>query len=307
MKTVLITGGTGLVGTSLSATLLTKGYKVIILSRSLNNRPAHTNLSYAFWDIKTQKIHADEILQADCIVHLAGAAVVANKWTKVYKNEIVDSRIQSSKLIINLLKNNINKVKTVISASAIGWYGTNKEAAIPFIETDEADDSFLGTTCKSWEASIDAITNLGIRLVKLRIGIVLSNNGGALAKFKKTIKLGAATILGNGKQVISWIHINDLCRMIIYTLENESNSGVYNAVAPYPVSNKKLTITLAKAMNGKFYIPMYLPAYVLKILMGQRSIELLKSSTVSCKKIMDAGFKFNYENIGQAFTNLIKK
>ncbi|MEP7239172.1 MAG: DUF1731 domain-containing protein, partial [Ferruginibacter sp.] len=133
------------------------------------------------------------------------------------------------------------------------------------------------------------------------------NDGGALAEFKKPIRLGAAAILGNGKQIVSWIHIDDLCRMFIAGIENEKMQGSYNAVAPEPVTNKVLTVTLAKAMNPKFYIPVHVPAFVLKIMMGQRSVEVLKSATVSCKKILDTGFEFDFKTLESALTNLVKK
>lgn len=307
MQTVLITGGSGLVGKALSVALLAKGYKVIILSRRLNSKPAIANLSYAYWNVKKQQIDLAAVQQADHIVHLAGAGVVAKKWTPAYQKEIVESRTDSSRLLLDMLKNNACKVKTVVSASAIGWYGADQSPVKPFIETDEFDHSFLGNTCKLWEAGIEPVTSLGIRLVICRIGIVLSNDGGALAEFKKPIKLGAAAILGHGKQLISWIHIDDLCRLFTEAIENDALQGIYNAVSPCPVSNKELTLTLAKAMNGKFYLPIYVPAFVLKWMMGERSIEILKSTTVSCKKIMDTHFQFNYNTIEQALVNLIKK
>ena len=179
------------------------------------------------------------------------------------------------------LKNNDNKVKAIISASAIGWYGADDDNVLPFTEEAPADESFLGQTCKRWEAGIEPVTNLGKRLVKFRIGIVLSNDGGALVEFKKPLRFGVAAILGNGKQLVSWVHIDDLCNLFIAGIENENLSCSYNAVAPNPVSNKILTLTLAKAMKRKFFIPMLVPAFVLKIMMGQRSVEVLKSTTVS--------------------------
>jgi uncharacterized protein (TIGR01777 family) len=219
----------------------------------------------------------------------------------------MESRTESSRLIFETLENNENKVRTVVSASAIGWYGEDSIPVKPFIETDPADGSFLGQVCKAWESSIEPVTSLGKRLVKLRIGIVLSNDGGALAEFKKPIRFGTAAILSHGKQIVSWIHIDDLCRMFIAAIENENMQGAYNAVAPNPVSNKTLTLSLAKKMNGKFYLPIHVPAFVLMIMLGQRSIEVIKSATVSCKKIMDTGFTFDHANIENALANLVKK
>ncbi len=303
-QTLLITGGTGLVGKALTRALVKKGYKVIILTRNTRDQERQAHVQFAAWDVSKQEIDKAALQEADYIIHLAGAGVVEKKWTTAYKKEIQESRTESSRLIIDGLKNNENKVKAIISASAIGWYGADTEPVKPFSENDAADDSFLGQTCKLWEAGIEPVTSLGKRLVKFRIGIVLSNDGGALVEFKKPLRFGVAAILGNGKQMVSWIHMDDLCNLFIAGIENENLSGSYNAVAPNPVSNKALTLTLAKAMKGKLYIPMQVPAFVLKIMMGQRSIEVLKSTTVSCKKIQDAGFEFGFKTIEAALENL---
>jgi uncharacterized protein (TIGR01777 family) len=303
-KTVLITGGTGLVGRSLTKALINKGYKVIILTRDTVGKKQTDNLVYAKWDVQKQQMDTDALQQADYIVHLAGAGVVEKKWTDAYKKEIQQSRTESSRLLIDALQQNTNKVKAVISASAIGWYGADKEPVEIFTESDAADDGFLGQTCKLWEAGIEPVTALGKRLVKLRIGIVLSNDGGALAEFKKPLRFGIAAVLGNGKQMVSWIHMDDLCSLFIAAVENEQLSGSYNAVAPNPVSNRLLTITLAKTLNNRSFIAMQVPVFVLKVMMGERSIEVLKSTTVSCKKILGTGFEFTYKTIDAALKNL---
>ena len=266
MPTVLITGGTGLVGKQLANALVKNGYKIIILSRSQSMEKISGNISYAWWDIKKQQVDVEAIKQADYIIHLSGAGVVDKKWTEAYKNEIVNSRTESSRLIIDTLKNNNNSVKAIVSASAIGWYGADRDPVKPFIESDAAADNFLGQTCKLWEESMEPVKSLGIRLVKLRTGIVLSNDGGALPEFKKPVHFGAAAILGSGKQIVSWIHMDDLCRLFIHAIENEDLQGSYNAVAPEPVSNKVLTLQLAKVMRGKFFLPVYVPAFFLKII-----------------------------------------
>jgi uncharacterized protein len=306
MSTVLITGGTGLVGKALSHALLAKGYEIIILSRGQKNKEVQPGISYARWDIKKQYIDVSAIQKADHIVHLAGAGVVEKKWTEAYKKEIRASRIESSRLIIEALRNNENKVKTVVSSSAIGWYGEDTEPVKPFVEGDPPADNFLGQTCKLWEESIEPVTGLGKRLVKFRTGIVLGNEGGAYAEFKKPVHLGIAPVLGSGRQVVSWIHIDDLCRMFIAAIENENMHGSYNAVASLPVTNRQLMLTIANTIKGKFYIPVQVPSFVLKIMLGDRSIEILKSATVSNKKILDTGFRLHFENIEDAIKNLEK-
>lgn len=307
MATVLITGGTGMIGRRLTQLLTAKGYEVIILTRQPPAAGRRSGpVSYANWDVNKQTIDKEAIAKADHIIHLAGAGVADKRWSKKRKQEIVNSRTESSALIVKALAENPNKVKTVVSASAIGWYGadTGKSRQNGFSEEVPADTAFLGNTCRLWEESIDPVNKMGKRLVKLRTGIVLSNEGGAFPAFKKPLKGGLATILGSGKQVISWIHIDDLCRMFIYAIEKEAMNGPYNAVAPHPVTNQYLTIALAKQMRGRFYIPIYVPAFVLKIMLGEMSIEVLKAATVSCHKIQLAGFDFTYPTLEKAIAEL---
>src|SRR6187399_2242218 len=244
METVLITGGTGMIGKALTQALTERGFNVIILTRHINNqqKTKDNKLSYAIWDVEKQTIDKDAFVKADYIIHLAGASVAEKRWTKKRKQEIVSSRVDSGKLIVDSLKKLPNKVKTVISATAIGWYGPDKNDANKFTEDDPSSNDFLGQTCKQWEIAIEPVSFLGKRLVKIRIGIVLSNEGGAYVEFKKPLKFALATILGNGIQVVSWIHIDDLVRAILFAMENEKMEGVYNAVAPHPVSNKELVL-----------------------------------------------------------------
>jgi len=307
MQTVLITGGTGLVGKTLSKQLIAKGYKVIVLTRTAPTKASGVEIEYAVWDVKKQTIDVNAVQKADVIVHLAGAGVVDKRWTDAYKKEILESRTKSSQLLIDTLKNNPNNVQTIVSSSAIGWYGADKQEGFAFTEEDPADTGFLGVTCQLWEESIEPDPSLGIRLCKLRTGIVLSNDGGALAEFKKPIRLGVAAILGSGQQMVSWIHVADLCRMFIFAIENQNMQGSYNASAPTPVSNKTLTLSLAKAMKDSFYIPLHVPSFVLKIMLGESSVEVLKSTTVSARKIKEAGFTFLYPTIDAAINELVRK
>jgi len=307
MAVILITGGTGLIGKALTALLIQKGHEVIILSREAQ-QSEQAQLTYATWNIAKQTVDNAAISKADYIVHLAGAGVADKRWSKARKQEIEKSRTQSSALLIKGLEQVPNNVKAVISASAIGWYGADEDrqkGVQAFTEDMPSDDSFLGRTCKLWEESIAPVESLGKRLVKLRLGIVLSKQGGALKEFIKPIKLGVAAVLGSGKQVISWVHIEDVCRMILFAIENERVSGVYNATAPIPVTNHDLVIALANKIKGRFYIPAQVPSFVLKIMLGELSIEVLKSATVSSEKIKHEGFTFLYPSIEAAIPALV--
>jgi uncharacterized protein (TIGR01777 family) len=315
MPTVLITGGTGMIGTALSRHLLSEGYNVIILSRNPRETAVRHNLGterrifrssgnlfYSRWDIEKMTIDATALKEADYVIHLAGAGVADKRWTEARKKEILESRTRSSALLLKCLQQNPNKVKAVISASAIGWYGPDNGKI--FTEEDPAANDFLGQTCVAWENSIQPVVELGKRLVKLRLGIVLSDEGGALKEFKKPLALGVAAILGNGKQMTSWIHIDDLCRGFLFAIENRELEGVYNLAAPEPVDNKTLTLTMAQKRNGKAYISINVPSSFLKLALGEMSVEILKSATVSSLKIQQAGFNFIYPNIKSAIRNL---
>jgi uncharacterized protein (TIGR01777 family) len=312
MATVLITGGTGLIGSALTKALIAKNYKVIILTRSLKAKKSTLDISYAQWNVKEQTIDTNAIENANHIVHLAGANVGEKRWTEDRKREIVESRIMSSALIVKALREISNDVKSVTSASGIGWYGEDKklfeaglrnETVVPFNENDPADEGFLGQTCKQWEESIEPVSDMGIRLVKLRNGLVLSNEGGYYKELKKPMKFGLAAILGNGKQVVSWIHIDDIVRLYIATIEDDKWEGVYNAVTPDPVKHKALVMTIVRARR-KFSFRFRVPPPVLKRVIGEGAIEALKSTTVLPAKVQSSGFVFEYPTIEQAILAL---
>ncbi len=305
MATIIITGGTGLIGKTLSKMLVGAGHSVIIFTRKA--KPAEGKIRFVAWNVSKGIIDHAALAEADFIMHLAGAGVADKKWTEARKQEIVDSRVKSGELIVKALAERPHKVQAVIAASAIGWYGEDPSVPNPnpFTEDMPPDESFLGRTCYLWEQSLEPLNSTSVRLVKLRTGIVLSNDGGAFAEFKKPVRLGIAGILGSGQQIISWVHIEDMCRLYIYCMEHADVSGVYNAAAPTPVSNRNLTLILAARMKGSFHIPVNVPVFVLKMMLGDRSVEILKSTTVSARKIQRRGFTFLYPSIEAAINQLI--
>lgn len=306
METILITGGTGLVGRHLCRELTRAGYQVIILTRRIPEGRSQPGVSYATWNVKAGTIDTDALSRADHIIHLAGAGVMDKKWTKAYKEEIISSRAGSAALIIEQLRKTAHHVTSFISSSAIGYYGADQPGGSPFEETAPADTHFLGEVCRLWEESVEPVKTLGIRLVKLRTGIVLATDGGALPEFISPLRFGVATVLGNGRQVMSWIHIDDLCRLFRYAIENNKMNGVYNAVAPCPVTNRELVTQTAFLRNNKRYLRLPVPDFALKLFLGGRSIEVLKSATVSSKKTEAAGFRFEYPTVDEALTDLIR-
>lgn len=306
MATVLIAGGTGMIGRALTKELVKLNYDVIILTRDKKNLKYSDNVSYAEWDVNKGTIDHEAIVKANYVVHLAGANVAERRWTAQRKKEIVDSRVKSGELIVKALSQYPNRVKAVVSSSAIGWYGPDAKipSRKPFMEADPSHGDFLGSTCKRWEEAIEPVTDLDKRLVIFRTGIVLSNDGGAFVQFLRPLKFGAATVMGSGKQMVSWIHIDDLVRLYVEAIENQNWAGRYNAVAPNPVNNKQLIKTIAKH-SGRKHLTFHIPKFILKTILGEMSIEVLKSTTVSSRKVESMGYRFVFPDIESAVKNLL--
>lgn len=300
-KNVLITGGTGMIGRRLTQILQEKGYEVSHLSRSRkNDQPVKTYV----WDIQKQEIEPEALQKADYIIHLAGAGVADKRWTESRKKVILKSRTESTRLLHNTLSNlGDRRLKAFISASAIGIYGADTGSA-EIYETSPKGDDFLSDVVKRWEAVVDDINKLNIRTVKLRIGVVLSMEGGALPRIVQPIKLGAGAPLGSGQQYTSWIHVEDLCRMFIYALEQQDIEGVYNAVAPRPVTNKQLTQSAAQTLHKPLFLP-NVPGFAIRLAFGEMASIVLGGNKVSSKEIEQKGFKFQYPNIDNALKDLL--
>ncbi len=298
-KNILITGGTGLVGTRLTEKLLDKGYSVNLLSR----KEGSGKIKKYRWDLKNEYLDEAAITNADYVIHLAGAGVFDKRWTSAYKKEILDSRVDSTNLLAKKIESVPNSIKAVIAATAIGIYGFDTGDTIQ-TEDSPNGEGFLAQVCNKWEAATNAITKT--RTVLVRIGIVLSNKGGALDQLAKPVKYFVGSPLGNGNQFVSWIHIDDLCDLFIFAIENEHVKGIYNAVAPHPVSNKVLTQKIAEVLKKPLWLP-NIPSFVMKLVVGaQASSIILGGNNVSSEKITHAGFKIQFSNLTAALIDLLK-
>lgn len=300
---VLVTGATGLIGNELVSLLLKNGVYINYLTTSEDKLQSEQRYSGFYWNPDNGNIDENCIDDVDAIIHLAGASV-SKRWTKAYKQEILESRVLSTNVLYSLLKNKPNKVRQFISASAIGIYPDSKEKVYSEDST-ETDNSFLGNVVKKWEEAVDQIKRLDIKVAKVRTGIVLSGNGGALTEMAKPVKMGVGSPLGTGKQMQSWIHIQDLVGIYYYILTHELD-GVYNAVAPYPVTNATLMKTVAKVLNMPFFMP-NVPKFMLEAVLGEMHQILLSSQNVSARKIIGDGYQFKYLSLEKAIKEALKK
>lgn len=302
MENVLISGGNGLVGKALSRKLTEKGYLVTILSR----RPdPEARYKIFFWDPDKNIIDEEAVAEADYIIHLAGENLGEKRWTAERKQQIIDSRVKSGELLFTKTIETGKKVKTFISASAIGYYGSVTSDRI-ITESDPGATDFTGKVCVLWEKIALKFEERGIRSVRLRTGIVLAPKGGALDKMALVSKLGIGSPIGTGNQFLPWIHIDDLCGIYVKALEDPLMNGAYNAIAPEHRTNSEFTRILASVLHRPYFAPR-IPEFLLKLLYGEMALMLLRGSRVSCEKIVKAGFNFGFPELRDALTDVLKK
>jgi uncharacterized protein (TIGR01777 family) len=300
-KNILITGASGLIGSRLTKKLHERGHTVTHLGRGGSKK---NKINSYVWDIEKQYVDPDAFRDIDAVIHLAGAGVADKRWTKSRKQEILESRTRSSQLLFKALSENKNKVGLVISASAIGYYGFDRDDEI-FTESTSPGKDFLADVVCRWEEEVDKLNALALRVVKIRIGIVLSKEGGVIKEVARPVKLFVGSPLGTGDQYVSWIHIEDLCEIFMKAVEDETLSGAYNATAITPVTNRDLTKAIADALHRPMFMPA-VPAWILKLLLGELSDIVVRGSRVSSDKIRRAGFQFKFNDVQEAVTDLLK-
>ncbi|WP_462253145.1 TIGR01777 family oxidoreductase [Ekhidna sp.] len=298
IKTVLITGGTGLVGTQLSALLTDNGYKVTHLSRN----PTQKHYQSFYWDVKKGEIDDEAITSADVIIHLAGAGVADKRWSKEWKKEIYDSRIDSTRLLKEKVAKLNPNLSHFISASAIGYYGWDTGDKW-LDENTSKGPGYLADVVNDWEKEVDAFNELKIKVAKVRVGIVLSSDGGALVELMKPIKFGFGAALSPGSQYMSWIHTADLCSIFSHILEN-SLEGTYNGVAPIPRTNAEFTKHVASSLKKPLWLP-NVPKFALRLIVGEMADILVGGNRVSSRKIEDTGFNFQFATLEDSLKDLL--
>lgn len=298
MKKILIAGGTGLVGTHLSHLLKNRGYVVAHLSRRA--QPNAEFPTYA-WQPETGSFDQKAFDEADVLINLAGAGIADKSWSKKRKNEIIESRTSGNALIAKYLRSNKHKIQTYISASAVGFYGHRGDDMMT--ETAVAGTGFLAESTVAWEQSIAEVAATDVRTVALRIGVVLTPEGGALQKMLLPFMAHVGTYFGDGRQWVSWIHRDDLCRIFLWAVENPQAHGTFNAVAPNPLSSYDLTAAISTAKGGG-YLLLPAPSFALRLGMGEMADVVLGSTRVSSQKIENQGFTFQFPEAVGALKDL---
>ncbi len=301
---VIVTGSTGLVGQALIRSLISEGHGVTRLVRGEAQTFRAPNSVAVQWEPVTGVVDAKELEGHDAAVHLAGESIADGRWTDEKKRRIRDSRVVGTRLFAETLAGLKDKPKVLVSASAIGFYGNRGSEVL--VEESASGDDFLSEVCREWEKAALPASQAGIRIVHLRIGVVLSADGGALQKMLTPFKLGVGGKVGSGEQYMSWITLDDLVGIIRYALTNEEMRGPVNAVAPNPVTNAEFTKALGNVLGRPTIFPM--PAFAARLAFGEMADALLLSSTrVEPARLKESGFKFAEAEIEGALRQALKK
>jgi len=300
---ILITGATGLIGSEVSKICLEKGHLVNYLTTSKSKIENKPNYKGFFWNPNEGIIDAECLKGVDAIINLVGANI-AERWTDSYKKVIIESRTETANLLFETLNNSKENVKTLVSASGISIYPSSY-TNLYTEESKEVADNFLADVVVKWEAAVNRFEELGVDVAKLRIGLVLAEKDGALPKLTMPVKYYVGSPLGSGKQWQSWIHIKDLARLFVYAFE-EALEGIYNAVTSKPQTNEEVTESIAEVLDKPLWLP-NVPAFMLRLILGEMATVVLGSQMASNEKVLSAGFIFQFHNIDRALADLLKQ
>ena len=303
MKKIIITGATGLIGRKLSQKLFEAGYQIIVFSRNASSAKNILKKDYTYidWDYRKSDKWIESIFTADAIVHLAGINLFAKRWNKKFKEEILASRKETTKALVDAVKLSQAKPEVFVSASAVGYYSDCGDKLLD--ENSPAGNDFLAEVCKVWEAEAAEVEQAGVRRVSVRTGIVLSKEDGALKRMLLPFKLFVGGPLGNGKQWFPWIHIDDIVGIYFHAIENQNLIGAVNAASPNICTMKEFAKTLGKVLHRPSLFPV--PELVLKIAIGEAGKVVLMSQRVKVNKLLESGYKFKFENLEEALRNLL--
>ncbi|QDV72182.1 TIGR01777 family oxidoreductase [Botrimarina mediterranea] len=298
-RTIAITGASGLVGTALAEAFAADGVRVLRLVRHPVSSSA---VDEVYWKPSSGEIDAAKLEGVDLVFNLAGKGIANDRWTPAVKKLIIDSRVNSTRLIAKTVAGLENKPRALVSASAIGFYGDRGDETLD--EDSPPGEGFLTETCQWWENAGAPAWEAGVRVAQMRLGMVLSPKGGALAKMLPIFKLGAGGVIGSGEQVMSWIALPDLVRALRFVGDVEAMHGAINATSPEPVTNRQFTKTLGQHLGRPTLLPV--PEFALKMAMGEMSELLLDSARVLPKRLSEAGFEFETPGLATALERLLK-
>lgn len=304
-KRIIVTGATGLIGKKLTTALIQRGDEIVIFSRNINkaksNFPEAKN--FVEWDYHKPEIWKSQLEKSDAVVHLAGTNLFAKRWNESFKRKVIESRKISTQNLTEAIKSCKNKPEVFISASGIGYYGDCGDSVLS--EESPAGNDFLADVCKVWESESAKVENFGLRNVRVRTGLVLSTEDGALKQMLPSFKFFIGGPLGNGNQWASWLHIDDIVRIYVHAIDNKKLTGAVNAAAPNPVRMKEFAHTLGKVLKRPSLFPV--PKFMLKIVVGEAAEVVTASQRIDVKKLLESGYQFKFTELESALRNLLKK
>lgn len=301
MAKILITGGSGSIGKHLIPKLLFKGHQVSIIGRTERKIPGVESF---VWNLEKGTLDERALVDVTHIIHLAGAGIADKSWSPSRKKEILESRVKPMQMLARVLESRNQRIKAIISSSAVGYYGGITSDKI-FVEEDDPASDFLGTTCKMWEDAVQLFKPVADREVRVRTSVVLMSESGALPKLVRPTKYGFGAAIGSGNQWMPWIHIDDLSELYLRAIEDEQFNGAYNALAPQHLTQSALIKAIGNTIGRPTFLPP-VPGFLIKTVLGEMATVVTEGSRVSGQRLIDNGFEFQYSDINEALTNLLK-